>query len=272
MNTANTLRNAAQRRFSNAVPLVVALVLSACNAGPASVPGASAASGAVTPPAQDAVLTAPQAAALFDDALRAEFDGDVWLAQERYMALAVQSPESRHGRAARHRVSGGLGLPVLVGGAGVMAAVAIPAFMKYTRRSKTVEATLNLRRVFDASVAFYTEGGPDGSANTARFPPSVGPTPDHTACVDGESVPFPPDAKRWAHPTWQALNFAVNDPSRYQYEYLSEGEGPTAKFTIRAYGDLDCNGVRSTFERSAYIDADGNVIGGAGLLLHDELE
>ncbi len=38
--------------------------------------------------------------------------------------------------------------------AGVLAAVAIPAFMKYIRRSKTVEASMNVRRLWDSEVAY----------------------------------------------------------------------------------------------------------------------
>src|SRR5258706_2423632 len=46
-------------------------------------------------------------------------------------------------------------LMIVVAIIGILAAVAIPAFMKYIRRSKTVEATMNLRKVFDSSVSYY---------------------------------------------------------------------------------------------------------------------
>ena len=36
---------------------------------------------------------------------------------------------------------------------GLLAAIAIPAFTKYIRRSKTSEAVMNLRKLFDGSVA-----------------------------------------------------------------------------------------------------------------------
>src|SRR3954470_11613674 len=46
-------------------------------------------------------------------------------------------------------------LMIVVAIIGILAAVAIPAFMKYIRRSKTVEATMNVRKLFDSSVSYY---------------------------------------------------------------------------------------------------------------------
>ena len=45
-------------------------------------------------------------------------------------------------------------LMIVVAIIGILAAVAIPAFMKYIRRSKTVEATMNVRKLFDSSVSY----------------------------------------------------------------------------------------------------------------------
>ena len=49
---------------------------------------------------------------------------------------------------------------MVVGGIGmssccVLAAVAIPSFIKYVRRSKTTEALMNLRKMYDGAVAYY---------------------------------------------------------------------------------------------------------------------
>src|SRR6185369_17672871 len=46
-------------------------------------------------------------------------------------------------------------LMIIVAIIGILAAVAIPAFMKYIRRSKTVEATMNVRKLFDSSVSYF---------------------------------------------------------------------------------------------------------------------
>jgi|GEM_PF-2454205 len=161
---------------------------------------------------------------------------------------------------------------------GMMSAIAIPAFIKYVRRAKTSEATMNLRRAFTASVSYYHEQRADrtGAILPQQFPKSV-ETPPHdvwhaSVCANGESKKFVPDENTWKHSTWQALNFSVDDPFFYKYTYESEGTGTGARFTIRATGDLNCDGVYSTFERIGFIDDEGNVGGGAGLYWDKELE
>lgn len=153
---------------------------------------------------------------------------------------------------------------------GILAAVAIPAFVKYIRRSKTAEASMNVRKLFDGSVSYYTDEHVDatGKPQPSHFPATAPRTPATTACKDGESVKHMPDPKMWSHPTWQALNFEVSDPFYYQYEYVSDGK----TFTARAIGDLDCDGVLSTFERVGKVDGENNVTGGAGLYRKNELE
>ena len=73
-------------------------------------------------------------------------------------------------------------------------------------------------------------------------------------------------------PRRQALDFAVSDPFYSKYIYASEGFDTEAQFTIRAIGDLDCDGVFSTFERIGTVN-DENEVEGAALLYSDkELE
>jgi type IV pilus assembly protein PilA len=153
---------------------------------------------------------------------------------------------------------------------GVGAAVAIPAFMKYVRRSKTVEATMNLRKLFDSSVSYYEEHEGPGKASFT-FPKSTAWTPKRSCCGQpGDKCQ--PDPKAWNDPTWTALSFSVDDPSYYQYRYTSVGKGKKAHFVIEARGDLDCDGQFSSFKRTGDILPDGSVTGGSGLETHDEIE
>ncbi|MCA9560045.1 MAG: hypothetical protein KC583_15965, partial [Myxococcales bacterium] len=156
---------------------------------------------------------------------------------------------------------------------GVMAAIAIPAFLKYIKKSKTSEASMNVRKMYDGAVAYYYEErtGPDGSIQPQAFPPSAPLTPAYDRCAKGEDK-FLPSFDHWKLPGWQALNFSVDDPHYYRYEFISSGTGRDAMFTARAIGDLDCDGVYSTFERVGSIDDEGNVQGGAGLYTNMELE
>ena len=130
-------------------------------------------------------------------------------------------------------------------------------------RSETEEATVNLRKLFDSSVAYFEHEMVDNSGRILpkSFPPSTGPTPAGSPC-DYPGRRYPENSKLWSdNATWSALMFSVDEPHYYRYTYLSEGSGKTARFTVRAYGDLNCNGVWSTFERLGSVDPQGNVRG-----------
>ena len=47
-------------------------------------------------------------------------------------------------------------LMIVVAILGILAAVAIPAFLKYIKRSKTTEATMNIRKMYDSSVSYFS--------------------------------------------------------------------------------------------------------------------
>lgn len=158
---------------------------------------------------------------------------------------------------------------VVVAIIGVLAAIAIPAFNKSVRRSKTSEALLSLRKIFDGSVAYFAQDrtNPHGDVVPHQFPRTVPATPG--APPPGrKAVPEPGD---WDHPTWQALSFAVSDPYYYTYSYGSEGTSGSAKFTGAAFGDLDGDGHYSTFLRGGTI-RDHEVRGFAGIYRVRELE
>lgn len=126
-------------------------------------------------------------------------------------------------------------------------------------------ATDNVRDVFRAAQGLH--------AKTSRFPGSTALTPAETpTCSDGRPVPFAPNPEQWMHPSWEALDFAVNEPSYFRYQFTSTGSGAEAHFKVVAHGDLDCDGVQSTFERVGHITPDGEVSGGAGLFVMSEYE
>src|SRR5256885_4494412 len=75
-------------------------------------------------------------------------------------------------------------LMIVVAIIGILASVAIPAFMKYIRRSKTVEATMNLRKLYDSSVSYYESELADatGTILAKQFPQTKGDTPATNTC------------------------------------------------------------------------------------------
>ena len=159
---------------------------------------------------------------------------------------------------------------------GVLTALAVPGFKTYLRRSKTVEASVNLARLFDSSVACYEarRGDPSGAISAPQFPASAALTPAVSCCVSAGGTCRPdPRAFDDSAGTWAALNFSIDEAYRFQYRYTSSGSGSWATFEAAAFGDLDCDGTFSTYLRSGSIaGSDGKVTGSAGLFIRNDLE
>jgi type IV pilus assembly protein PilA len=166
-------------------------------------------------------------------------------------------------------------LMIVVAIIGILAAVAIPAFMKYIRRSKTVEATMNVRKLFDSSVSYFEGEHADktGNAIAKQFPVTAGPSPGAAgACCGQPGDKCKPNATNFAVETWSSLNFSVDDPFYYVYQYNSAGTETSANFQAWAFGDLDCDTTPSTYERSGSVMSDRSVSGGSGLYSRNEIE
>jgi len=161
-------------------------------------------------------------------------------------------------------------LMIVVAIIGILASVAIPAFVRYTRKSRTLEAVMMIRRMYDGAVAYYIGEHVDkgGTQLHQKFPDSTGPTPATIPCAKAVIVP----QTEWGNDQWQALDFAVTDPQRYQYEFQDNGlEGAEAFALMIARGDLNCNSVPSLFERTITCIKDG-VMGSSGLVIVNETE
>ena len=135
-------------------------------------------------------------------------------------------------------------LMIVVAIIGILAAVAIPAFMKYIKKSKTTEAKEHLKKMADGAKTYYMEGAGD-------FPASAGPSPSTMTqpCDDGGKAT--PSASYWAESGWKALDFAMDDPHYFVYQFESDDDS----FTASAFGDLDCDTEMSTFSLVGVIDA-----------------
>jgi hypothetical protein len=153
--------------------------------------------------------------------------------------------------------------------AGILAAVAIPAFMRYQRRGKTVEATMNLRKLFDSEVMYYEAEHVDskGRLLPKSFAAAADWTPT-TRCCEQLGGKCAPDPKLWEGEPWRSLEFSIDDPFNYQYRVVKKADG----FVVEARGDLDCDGVFSTFRREGHLDQQGMVSGGEGLQSENDTE
>jgi type IV pilus assembly protein PilA len=165
-------------------------------------------------------------------------------------------------------------LMIVVAIIGILAAVAIPAFMKYIRRSKTTEATMNVRKLFDSSVSYFEGEHADVGGNILpkQFPTSVGPAPAANSCCGQAGDKCKPVATNFDAPEWAALNFSVDDPFYYWYQYVSAGTETAATFQAYAYGNLDCDNIYATFQRAGSVMTDRSVTGGSGLFSKNDIE
>jgi type IV pilus assembly protein PilA len=193
-------------------------------------------------------------------------------------------------------------LMVVVAIIGLLAATAIPAFVKYITKSKTSEARQFVRKMYDGARSYYLDSAtmpqtPFNGGSIAnvmqnarsQFPGAINADElnwiliqynnglaDATSCVmGGTKEKSQPDAARWDHEFHKALRFSVDDPTYFAYGYQPAPLPLNAiNFTAFARGDLDCDGIKSTFTMFGFVDpayADGPV--GTGLLRRvNELE
>jgi len=157
-----------------------------------------------------------------------------------------------------------LGVGVVV--VGILAAIAIPAFVRYTRRAKTAEAVEILGQVARGVAAYYEQERVSTIAPgtvTRSLPPSLARTPPGPSC---QPTPWPADAD----PAWQAIGVAPGDPLRFSYELVVAPDGRS--FVARAAGDLDCDGQTSLFERSGVVGPDGELVLSRDLRIENETE
>lgn len=163
-------------------------------------------------------------------------------------------------------------LMIVVAIIGILAAVAIPAFIKYMRRAKTSEAVEKLASLYRNSSTYFTgeraARGVGGAMLAAQFPTAAPLTPTTIpGAVKAADAPL-----TWETPSWQALTFSISDPHYYSYQYDSSGTGTGSQFTARAVGDLDGDGILSTFERAGQSNANLEVQGSQGVYMVNELE
>ena len=182
---------------------------------------------------------------------------------------------------------------------GIVAAIAIPALTKYMRRSKTSEARVNVAVLFDGASAFFHEEHAMRGEVVGTLPPHMCPSkpgklqgssgitpPLSVNCNDGPGGRCVPatgsdlgpgyyDVSLWTdNPVWAGLNFVQEQAHYYHYNFVysnaATGFGE-CMFTAQAFGDLDDDGVFSTYERSGMADMNG-VNAAAGLYIDLELE
>ena len=184
-------------------------------------------------------------------------------------------------------------LMIVVAIIGILAAVAIPAFLRFVRKSRTSEAPVSLKAISTGAVAWFNDEHSDtaGDPLARHFPhnaspnsvptsassttsptnaPCNGTTASATASATAGAL-YKKNTTLWDQAPWKHLKFGVTKAHYYQYSYATAGTDQNAKFTASAAGDLDCDGTTSSYRVQADVAASGEVER-SQLIVSDALE
>lgn len=145
---------------------------------------------------------------------------------------------------------------------GILAAVAIPAFSRYVKRSKTSEATENINGIYNGEVTYYNRspelnGNPSAQFISANLQPSAVPHSQKAAGV-------------WTGTDWESVGYASDKALYYAYQAFASGVGSNSVATVRAQGDLDGDNNTSQFQRT--ITVTGAEVTGSAMSIINEIE
>ncbi|PIE19584.1 MAG: hypothetical protein CSA65_01575 [Proteobacteria bacterium] len=172
---------------------------------------------------------------LWHTGLQAKLAGDAATFEKTLLELAEKYPKTRYAKL-KERQKGALFTTI----AGVFAAIAIPAFHKYIRRTKAMEGWMNTQRIATmARMALMQEKLKKGKTPWTPAKPCCKNA--QGTCVGGAA---------FEKGAWKALGFKPGPRSYFQYRYAFDGK----KLTIEARSDFDCNGVYGTFKLEGTVD------------------
>jgi hypothetical protein len=165
-------------------------------------------------------------------------------------AMGLLSTRTRRARARTRRFTP-VELAIAFALVGSLLAVAVPTFVREVHASRFVEPIDGLQRIGAAAVGF-------GLLHPVAqgFPPSAPMTP--TVPPRGHCEADPADA--WDQPTWAALAFRPAPPGTphcFAFGFDSTLSATKSLFRADAHGDLDGDGIVSTFEVTGrYLEGD----------------
>ena len=124
-------------------------------------------------------------------------------------------------------------LMIVVAIIGILAAVAIPAFLDYMKRAKRGEAELNLNAIEKSQGRSFAEDTHFVDAQSGGLTPAA-------ACCGQAGKKCAVVQTDWVgNAAWDGLDFEMTKPFLFQYTYVSTNAG--ADFVATATGDLDCD-------------------------------
>jgi prepilin-type N-terminal cleavage/methylation domain-containing protein len=140
-------------------------------------------------------------------------------------------------------------LMIVVAIIGILAAVAIPAFMEYMRKGKKAEADIALNRIGKSGKSYYVE-------RSAYPTTAAGPLPDADSCNDAGKM-FAVNAAIWTG-GFADLEFVMEEPHRFDYQFTPGANDQT--YQVVAHADLDCDSASGGGASAVTLTA--NTVGG----------
>jgi hypothetical protein len=168
----------------------------------------------------------------------------------------------------RGRRFGALELSTAFALLGTLLAVTVPTLARDVQVSRLTEPIQGVQRLGVAAIS-YGRAHPVSQA----FPLSAPLTPPRPP--RGRCEPDPPEI--WEHPTWRALEFLPADlgaPHCFSFAFDSALSPAKSTFRAHAHGDLDGDGLTSSFEVTGQL-VDGDPRGPVldpGIFIDSEVE
>ena len=131
---------------------------------------------------------------------------------------------------------------------GILAAVAIPAFMDYMRKSKKTEAGLQLKNLA-TKIRDYSTPTPQMAPSSTTSQPDAG----GGACPN--KFPIVAATTWFTDPAWNAMEFHIDEESLFTYHWVKTA---TMAGYATAVGDLDCDTTLISYSLDIQT-IDGNV-------------
>jgi type IV pilus assembly protein PilA len=185
-------------------------------------------------------------------------------------------------------------LMIVVAILGILAAIAVPAFVTYVRRSKSSEAQEGLKQLFSSASAYYSkERVTSGLTGSNYNSCAIGAVGDYSTDITPGASKQRPGAAQSVQLGREGLDFNMVNSYYYDYHVVVEdttqgaGGAPAGvpdycnlvamaanevRYTLQAFGDLDGDGTVSTFELAVGTSTENELYHGAGVYVVYETE
>ena len=141
---------------------------------------------------------------------------------------------------------------------GILAAIALPAYNEFIKKSKESEAQSNLGTIVTGEAVYLADSQVDTAGNyqVVRFMAAEAqPISGFTGTANGGVPQGTKVLGNFASSAWKAIGISFGDPILYQYEVVAAT--PTTGYAAVARGNLDGDGTTYSLTRTGSISSDG---------------